>query len=148
MYRQRCIQRVVSHCEMHQTLSIVTNVERSLQLTALCLRLNPANYTVWHFRRQCLDALDRHSDAQAIQKDLDLASSLGGDNPKNVRCTMCSSIRRMHSQFLLPTHYGTFDDSSYSTCTALQCIFSIKFGIIVEPYWRRVHPSKSFSKAN
>jgi len=57
--------------------------ERSLRLTGLCLRLNPANYTVWHFRRQCLSALGRAEDGGTIQQDLDLAASLGGDNPKN-----------------------------------------------------------------
>lgn len=30
-----------------------------------------------------MEALGRHSDPEAVQKDLDLASSLGGDNPKN-----------------------------------------------------------------
>jgi protein farnesyltransferase/geranylgeranyltransferase type-1 subunit alpha len=55
--------------------------ERSLKLTALCLKLNPANYTVWHFRRKCLRHLGL--DKEIIFKDLNLSASLGGDNPKN-----------------------------------------------------------------
>jgi protein farnesyltransferase/geranylgeranyltransferase type-1 subunit alpha len=58
---------------------------RSLQLSATCLKLNPANYTVWHYRRVCLDALG-YFDAPnptIIRDDLKLAAQLGGDNPKN-----------------------------------------------------------------
>lgn len=57
--------------------------ERSLQLTALCLKLNSSNYTVWHFRRQCLEALKESKTSCRIEQDLALAASLGGDNPKN-----------------------------------------------------------------
>ena len=31
--------------------------DRALQLTTICLQLNPANYTVWHFRRLCLEKI-------------------------------------------------------------------------------------------
>ena len=55
--------------------------ERSLKLSALCLKLNPANYTVWHYRRQCLQSLG--IDTEGVRKDLDLAANLGGGNPKN-----------------------------------------------------------------
>mmetsp|Transcript_9879 Transcript_9879/g.24626 ORF Transcript_9879/g.24626 Transcript_9879/m.24626 type:complete len:342 (-) Transcript_9879:32-1057(-) len=57
--------------------------ERALKLTATCLKFNPANYTVWNFRRQCLQFLGLTSEKGAIQKDLDLAAALGGSNPKN-----------------------------------------------------------------
>lgn len=67
---------------------------RTLKLTATSLRLNPANYTVWHFRRQCLYSLhsslpskslhdDNDNSNDYIVADLELAASLGGDNPKN-----------------------------------------------------------------
>lgn len=63
-------------------------------MTALCLRFNPANYTTWWFRRQCLASLSipPSSDFQSkftffsqnfIAKDLALAAKLGGTNPKN-----------------------------------------------------------------
>ncbi len=58
---------------------------RSLQLSATCLKLNPANYTVWHYRRVCMDALGYFQTPQVaiIKDDLKLAAQLGGDNPKN-----------------------------------------------------------------
>ena len=58
-------------------------LERALKLTATCLKFNPANYTVWNYRRQCLQNLGLTSDKAAVQNDLDLAASLGGSNPKN-----------------------------------------------------------------
>ncbi len=75
-----------------------------MELTALCLRYNPANYTVWWYRRQIIstlskqesnaddnninDIITKHNswtyyDLERIQNDLDLASNLGGSNPKN-----------------------------------------------------------------
>jgi protein farnesyltransferase/geranylgeranyltransferase type-1 subunit alpha len=51
---------------------------RSLQLTSLCLSLNPANYTVWHFRRLCCASL-----GVSAERELGFAAHLGGDNPKN-----------------------------------------------------------------
>lgn len=59
---------------------------RALRLTELCLEQNPANYTVWHYRRACLDTITQGNAAAwdfALQADLDLAARLGGDNPKN-----------------------------------------------------------------
>jgi protein farnesyltransferase/geranylgeranyltransferase type-1 subunit alpha len=69
-------------------------LDRALQLTALCLQFNPANYTVWHFRRQCLqDGLTE----DAVDQDLQLAARLGGSNPKNYqiwyhRCALLESF--------------------------------------------------------
>ena len=78
--------------------------DRTLSLTTLCLRLNPANYTVWHYRRRILATLQRKSDdsdgesgvdstageeklpaldADVLKSELSLASNLGGANPKN-----------------------------------------------------------------
>lgn len=79
--------------------------ERTLRLTGLCLKLNPANYTVWHFRRQILEALRPESDEDyeaLIRKDLELAATLGGANPKNYqiwyhrRALMESDGKRHH----------------------------------------------------
>jgi protein farnesyltransferase/geranylgeranyltransferase type-1 subunit alpha len=62
--------------------------ERALRLTHLCLTLNPANYTVWHFRRLCLQAVssaatDMDDWHGRIAADLKIAQTLGGNNPKN-----------------------------------------------------------------
>jgi len=77
-------------------IRIFSNVsfsERALELTAVCLRLNPANYTTWWFRRQILSSLSSPPEGlnssftyfteEIISKDLKLASKLGGSNPKN-----------------------------------------------------------------
>lgn len=53
--------------------------ERALRLTATCLQLNPGNYTVWQYRRRCIDM----TDPSAIAKDLEFVTNLGGTNPKN-----------------------------------------------------------------
>jgi len=71
--------------------------ERALKLSATCLKLNPANYTVWSFRRQCLQFLGLTSDKSSVQNDLDLAASLGGTNPKNYQIWY-------HRRALLETH--------------------------------------------
>ena len=54
--------------------------ERSLRLTERALKLNPANYTAWFYRRQCLMKLRSQSD---LWKELDFLESISGDNPKN-----------------------------------------------------------------
>jgi protein farnesyltransferase/geranylgeranyltransferase type-1 subunit alpha len=76
---------------------------RTLLLTGTCLQLNPANYTVWHSRRQCLSQLypfpssssssdndtttpaDENNDRyiRMIRNELRIAAILGGNNPKN-----------------------------------------------------------------
>lgn len=76
--------------------------DRTLALTGLCLRLNPANYSVWHYRRRILATLQRRKasaaggggegdsdaklpplDADVLESELVMASNLGGSNPKN-----------------------------------------------------------------
>ena len=57
--------------------------QRTLDLTTICLQLNPANYTVWHYRRQILKNLELDTSKESIEIDLMLASKLGGTNPKN-----------------------------------------------------------------
>lgn len=61
---------------------------RALDLTSICLKFNPANYTIWHFRRECLKALstspDKISiDKDLVEKDLEFSAKIGGSNPKN-----------------------------------------------------------------
>lgn len=52
--------------------------ERALALTSEVIEINPANYTAWHFRRRCLEALgsDLYSELRFIEEK-------AYDNPKN-----------------------------------------------------------------
>jgi len=58
---------------------------RALKLTSVCLKHNPANYTVWHYRRACFKKLCKGQGLNQIPIELDLefAAKLGGTNPKN-----------------------------------------------------------------
>ena len=68
-----------------------TGSDRAIALTTLCLQFNPANYTVWYYRRQCLQLqLKRATSQEAeavlsniLDEEMALAAMLGGDNPKN-----------------------------------------------------------------
>ncbi|KAL1834012.1 hypothetical protein ACET3Z_003663 [Daucus carota] len=51
---------------------------RSLKLTALAIRLNAGNYTVWQFRRLILEALNVN-----LNEELDFVDSISSNNPKN-----------------------------------------------------------------
>lgn len=59
--------------------------QRALDLTTEVIALNSANYTCWHFRRLCLDALplDATSRARALAAELDYVASVAADSPKN-----------------------------------------------------------------
>jgi len=54
--------------------------ERSLRLTKEALKMNPANYTAWFFRRQCLMKLRSKSE---LKSELNFIESISGENPKN-----------------------------------------------------------------
>jgi len=54
---------------------------RALTLTADVIDLNAANYTAWHFRRRCLQAIG--SDGSDYRAELEYVSAIAGDNPKN-----------------------------------------------------------------
>mmetsp|Transcript_6755 Transcript_6755/g.8745 ORF Transcript_6755/g.8745 Transcript_6755/m.8745 type:complete len:430 (+) Transcript_6755:112-1401(+) len=70
-----------------------TTSDRVLGLTALCLEQNPANYTVWHVRRQCLaqwslsnnisNNNSNSSNYSWLPQELEYTASLAGSNPKN-----------------------------------------------------------------
>ncbi|XP_044480800.1 protein farnesyltransferase/geranylgeranyltransferase type-1 subunit alpha-like [Mangifera indica] len=51
---------------------------RALQLTREAILLNPGNYTVWHFRRQILEALDAD-----LLEELDFVGHIAKGNSKN-----------------------------------------------------------------
>ncbi|GAB2265639.1 hypothetical protein Dimus_000678 [Dionaea muscipula] len=51
---------------------------RSLLLTARAIRLNAGNYTVWHFRRLILEALDAD-----LWSELDFVGNIASSNSKN-----------------------------------------------------------------
>jgi len=88
---------------LHAIMNSNEYSERALQLTTICLKYNPANYTVWHFRRSILSFLSMNNnddmrgkeiydstseiitqyDLKFVKDEMDLASKLGGLNPKN-----------------------------------------------------------------
>ncbi|CAJ1928165.1 unnamed protein product [Cylindrotheca closterium] len=86
---------------------------RALQLAALCLRQNPANYTVWQWRRQCLKELGLRNDKEAILKDLQLTATLGGSNPKNYQIWY-------HRRALLESYGGTADGKEQQQLSLLR----------------------------
>ena len=43
---------------------IWTNEKRAFQLTTDCIKQNPANYTVWEYRRQIIKALNIELDSE------------------------------------------------------------------------------------
>ena len=52
--------------------------ERTLALTEEILQHNAANYTVWHFRRNAINAIGID-----LSEELDFMDKFAGDNPKN-----------------------------------------------------------------
>lgn len=68
--------------EVHDYLRAVMRADershRVLKLTKEALELNPANYTTWHFRRVCLEALN-----VSLVPELDYVGCIILDNPKN-----------------------------------------------------------------
>lgn len=77
---------VEAHDYLRALLRTDERSKRALDLTTLCLKMNPANYTVWHYRRRILISLSGEGggiDDETIEKDLAFADDLGGSNPKN-----------------------------------------------------------------
>jgi protein farnesyltransferase/geranylgeranyltransferase type-1 subunit alpha len=52
--------------------------KRALQLTYELIEINPASYTVWQYRRECLRALKAN-----LYDELEFMDSFASDNPKN-----------------------------------------------------------------
>jgi protein farnesyltransferase/geranylgeranyltransferase type-1 subunit alpha len=67
-----------AHDYLRAVLKNNEKTERTLELTRICLNFNPANYTVWHYRREILKEL-----ASELQTELAWSAALGGSNPKN-----------------------------------------------------------------
>ncbi|KAL3798067.1 hypothetical protein HJC23_012358, partial [Cyclotella cryptica] len=79
---------VQAHDYLRALLRSDERSQRALDLTTACLEMNPANYTVWHYRRRILTTLHGggvggEMDEEVIDKDLEFADTLGGTNPKN-----------------------------------------------------------------
>ena len=56
---------------------------RGLALTTELIDYNAANYTVWHYRRQCLKTLNPTDEPEGLNQELQWVSQVGGSNPKN-----------------------------------------------------------------
>jgi protein farnesyltransferase/geranylgeranyltransferase type-1 subunit alpha len=54
--------------------------ERALEVTSAVVRLNAANYTAWHLRRLCLEAVRTKDD---LRVELEFVERLMLDSPKN-----------------------------------------------------------------
>ena len=67
-----------AHDYLRAVLKINEKTERTLELTGICLHFNPANYTVWHYRREILKEL-----GSDLPTELAWCATLGGSNPKN-----------------------------------------------------------------
>merc|ERR1712048_1124888 len=52
--------------------------ERAMELTDACIRYNPANYTVWEYRRQIVKELKK-----SVDEELEFTKNKMGGNPKN-----------------------------------------------------------------
>eukprot|EP01122_Echinamoeba_exundans_P001397 TRINITY_DN11464_c0_g1_i1.p1 TRINITY_DN11464_c0_g1~~TRINITY_DN11464_c0_g1_i1.p1 ORF type:complete len:324 (-),score=59.44 TRINITY_DN11464_c0_g1_i1:157-1098(-) len=54
--------------------------KRAFDLTTEVIGMNPANYTVWHFRRLCIEAIKDQID---LRQELEFVTEVALDNPKN-----------------------------------------------------------------
>ena len=59
-------------------LAVDERSARALALTEAAIGMNPANYTVWQYRRRCLVAIGAD-----LRKELEFLESVAGSNPKN-----------------------------------------------------------------
>jgi len=86
----------IAHDYLRAVLKKNEKSERALALTGMCLAFNPANYTVWHYRREILKELGFE-----VQAELEWSAGLGGSNPKNYQL--------WHHRRALLEHVGSFD---------------------------------------
>lgn len=81
--------------------------------------MNPANFTIWHYRRLCLQAIYDNNNRYntritngfpiCILKEMKLASILGGTNPKNYQ--IWYHRRAILEQYIKVTKNGHFHDN-------------------------------------
>ncbi|OZC10022.1 hypothetical protein X798_02868 [Onchocerca flexuosa] len=63
--------------------------ERAFKLTVKCIDLNPANYTLWQYRRALLKELNKD-----LNKEFDFISEVIEENPKNYQVEWTNDVSR------------------------------------------------------
>ncbi|KAL0229122.1 hypothetical protein GEMRC1_013742 [Eukaryota sp. GEM-RC1] len=98
--------------------------KRSLDITLDVIRLNPANYTAWHFRRRCLLHLKYD-----LRQELDDSRVLARSNPKNYqvwyhRQALLDSINDQHDELSFLSEMLHQDAKNYHVWTLRQWILT------------------------
>jgi Protein prenyltransferase alpha subunit repeat len=148
---------IIAHDYIRALLHIPEiTTQRALRLSATCLRQNPANYTIWYYRRQCLyhiywlpimnsrnqppprqDQQPNLSDEtfQFLQHEMLLSATLGGDNPKNYqiwyhRRALLEQLDHVLVLFSAEDHHHHDSDNCKSLVTIVQTYYQNELNYI------------------